>query len=80
MSKAGLKHTNSNDPTIKELRFPWTAHQNSWELTMGAHQGWGAGVGAGCFWLLRAGAVWKKNGAGAALKKIQEPEPEPLKN
>ena len=35
------------------------------------YQGWGAGVGAGCFWLLVAGAAWKKS---------QEPEPEPLKN
>ena len=24
-------------------------------------QGWGAGVGAGCFWLHGAGASWKKN-------------------
>ena len=32
-------------------------------------QGWGAGVGAGCFWLLGAGAAWKKkSGAGAAKK------------
>ena len=31
------------------------------------YQGWGAGVGAGCFWLLGAGAAWrKKSGAGAA--------------
>ena len=41
-------------------------------------QGWGAGVGAGCFWLLGAGAARKKTGAGAAWKKSQEPEP--LKN
>ena len=47
-------------------------------------------VGAGCFYLLGAGAAWKKTrsrsrlgkkaraGAGAACKKSQEPEP--LKN
>ena len=42
----------------------------------------GLGAGAGCFWLLEAGAgaAWKKTGAGAAWKKSQEPEPEPLKN
>ena len=35
-------------------------------------QGWGAGAGRSwVFWLLGAGAAWKKN---------QEPEPEPLKN
>ena len=33
-------------------------------------------VGAGCFWLLGAGAAWnKKQGAGAAWKKSQEQEP-----
>ena len=32
------------------------------------YQGWEAG--AGCFWLLGAGAAWNKN---------QEPEPEPLR-
>ena len=45
--------------------------------------------GAGCFWPLGAGATRKKiSGAGAAwekirsrsLKKIQQPEPEQLKN
>ena len=39
----------------------------------------GESVGAGCFWLLGAGAAWeKKSGAGVAWKKSQEPEPEPL--
>ena len=36
---------------------------------IGAQQGWGAGAGAGCFWLLGAGAAWKKN---------EETEPEPF--
>ena len=36
-------------------------------------------VGVGCFWLLGAGAAWKKKtGAGAAWGKNQEPELEPL--
>ena len=38
------------------------------------YQGWGAGVGAGCFWLLGAGAAWKKSGAGVA-KKLAGPQP-----
>ena len=39
-----------------------------------------AGDGAGCFWLLGAGAAWKKNEEPEPLgKKSQEPEPEPVK-
>ena len=34
---------------------------------------WGAGVGAGCFWLLGAGAA-REPGAGTAWEKNQEPE------
>ena len=45
------------------------------------NQGWGAGAksGARCFWLLGAGAAWKKPGAGAraAWKKSREPAPQP---
>ena len=47
-------------------------------------QGWGAGVGAGCFWFLGAWAAWEENqepeplekkvGAGAA-KEIAAPQP-----
>ena len=36
-------------------------------------------VGAGCSWLLGAGAAWKKTRSRSRLgKKNQEPEPEPL--
>ena len=42
-------------------------------------QGWGAGVGAGCFGSLEPEQALepleKKPGAGAAWKKSQEPEP-----
>jgi hypothetical protein len=39
-------------------------------------QGWGVRAGRSrVFWLLWAGAAWKKQGVGAAWKKSQEPEP-----
>ena len=43
--------------------MPWTSVR-FYEMSVTCNQGWGAG----CFWLLGAGAALKKTGAGAAKK------------
>ena len=60
--------------TQKNLNFfylsinEWTHNTlYSWGVTKGRYQGWGAG--AGCFWLLGAGAAWKKSRSRSCLEK-----------
>ena len=56
----------SNQKPHNHHNFLYRTYYISWKFFQ-YKKGWGAG--AGCFWLLGAGAGWVKN---------QEPEPEPL--